>query len=135
MPIIGENIANNEYLSHQVLEKSGIQKSQIAHWELNEAFSAVALANIKHLDLDPAKVNPNGGAVALGHPLGYELIATFSDLISKLLIVFSEQMFRRSDCQPLSTASKAGRVWFGRYLQRRRRCLRSYPPKTLNAIK
>ncbi|KAJ6632730.1 Acetyl-CoA acetyltransferase, mitochondrial [Pseudolycoriella hygida] len=53
----------------QLLEKSGINKSQISHWEINEPFSAVALANIKHLDLDPEKVNPNGGAVSLGHPL------------------------------------------------------------------
>lgn len=38
--------------------------------EVNEAFSAVALANMKLLDLDPSIVNVNGGAVALGHPLG-----------------------------------------------------------------
>jgi acetyl-CoA C-acetyltransferase len=38
--------------------------------ELNEAFSVVGLANIKLLGLDPEKVNPNGGAVSLGHPLG-----------------------------------------------------------------
>lgn len=38
--------------------------------EVNEAFSAVALANMKLLDLDPSNVNINGGAVALGHPLG-----------------------------------------------------------------
>lgn len=38
--------------------------------EVNEAFSAVALANMKLLDLDPSIVNINGGAVALGHPLG-----------------------------------------------------------------
>lgn len=53
----------------KLLERSGIQKSNISHWEINEPFSAVALANIKHLDLDPKKVNPNGGAVSLGHPL------------------------------------------------------------------
>ena len=38
--------------------------------EVNEAFSAVALANIKLLGLDPERVNVNGGAVALGHPVG-----------------------------------------------------------------
>ena len=38
--------------------------------ELNEAFAAQALAVMKDLDLDPAKVNPNGGAIALGHPIG-----------------------------------------------------------------
>ena len=39
-------------------------------WEINEAFSVVVLANIKALDLDPAKVNPHGGAVSIGHPIG-----------------------------------------------------------------
>jgi len=58
------------YAVPKVLAKAGVEKSQIAHWEFNEAFSAVGLANIKHLDLNPDKVNPNGGAVALGHPLG-----------------------------------------------------------------
>lgn len=38
--------------------------------EINEAFAAVALANIKLLDLDPTKVNVHGGACALGHPIG-----------------------------------------------------------------
>ncbi|CAG2107500.1 unnamed protein product [Medioppia subpectinata] len=58
------------YAVPKVLAKAGLDKSQIAHWEFNEAFSAVGLANVKHLELDPEKVNPNGGAVALGHPLG-----------------------------------------------------------------
>merc|ERR1711879_609031 len=39
-------------------------------WEINEAFSVVALANIERLGLDREKVNVNGGAVALGHPIG-----------------------------------------------------------------
>ena len=44
--------------------------NQIDFFELNEAFSVVGLANIKILGLNPAKVNVNGGAVSLGHPLG-----------------------------------------------------------------
>lgn len=44
--------------------------NDIARWEINEAFSAVVLANIKLLNLDPARVNVNGGAVSLGHPIG-----------------------------------------------------------------
>lgn len=40
-------------------------------WEINEAFSATGLANIKELGLDHSKVNIHGGAVALGHPIGY----------------------------------------------------------------
>jgi acetyl-CoA C-acetyltransferase len=44
--------------------------SDISRWEINEAFSAVVLANIKLLKLDPKLVNINGGAVSLGHPIG-----------------------------------------------------------------
>ncbi|KAG5283885.1 hypothetical protein AALO_G00020650 [Alosa alosa] len=54
----------------KVLEMSGVKKDDIAMWEINEAFSVVVLANIKMLDLDPNKVNVNGGAVSLGHPIG-----------------------------------------------------------------
>ena len=52
------------------LEKAKLDASQIDFWEINEAFSVVAIENIKRLGLDPAKVNVNGGAVSLGHPLG-----------------------------------------------------------------
>ena len=44
--------------------------NDVDYWELNEAFSVVGLANIQKLGLDPEKVNVNGGAVSLGHPLG-----------------------------------------------------------------
>jgi acetyl-CoA C-acetyltransferase len=53
-----------------VLDRAGVALDDIGVIELNEAFSAQALAVMKDLDLDPAKVNPNGGAVALGHPIG-----------------------------------------------------------------
>ena len=52
------------------LANSGIGKEEIDFWELNQAFSVVGLANTKLLGLDPNKVDVNGGAVALGHPLG-----------------------------------------------------------------
>jgi acetyl-CoA C-acetyltransferase len=52
------------------LKKAGLETSDIDFWELNQAFSVVGLANTKLLGLDPAKVDVNGGAVALGHPLG-----------------------------------------------------------------
>ena len=54
----------------KALDKAGLAISDIDYWELNQAFSVVGLANIKILGLDPAKVDVNGGAVALGHPLG-----------------------------------------------------------------
>lgn len=47
-----------------------MKKEDVAMWEINEAFSVVVLANIKMLDIDPSKVNINGGAVSLGHPIG-----------------------------------------------------------------
>jgi acetyl-CoA acyltransferase len=54
----------------QVLKQAGIGLAEVDWIELNEAFAAQALAVIRELDLDPAKVNPLGGAIALGHPLG-----------------------------------------------------------------
>ena len=55
---------------NKALEKAKIDKSEVDFFELNEAFSVVGLANIHKLGLDPEKVNVNGGAVSLGHPLG-----------------------------------------------------------------
>ncbi|KAK7480167.1 hypothetical protein BaRGS_00028552 [Batillaria attramentaria] len=54
----------------KVLKMTGVKKEDIDMWEINEAFSVVVLANIKALDLDPSKVNVNGGAVSIGHPIG-----------------------------------------------------------------
>ncbi|WP_028391987.1 thiolase family protein [Bacillus cihuensis] len=54
----------------KVLEKSGLTLNDIDLVELNEAFAAQAVAVIKDLGIDQAKVNPNGGAIALGHPIG-----------------------------------------------------------------
>lgn len=52
------------------LGKAGLATADVDYWELNEAFAVVGLANTKELGLDPAKVDVNGGAVSLGHPLG-----------------------------------------------------------------
>jgi acetyl-CoA C-acetyltransferase len=54
----------------KALKKANLSIANIDYWELNQAFSVVGLANMKILGLDPAKVDVNGGAVALGHPLG-----------------------------------------------------------------
>jgi acetyl-CoA C-acetyltransferase len=54
----------------KALDKAGLSISDIDYWELNQAFAVVGLANMKILGLDPEKVDVNGGAVALGHPLG-----------------------------------------------------------------
>lgn len=54
----------------RAVEKAGLKMSDLEFVELNEAFSVVALANVKEMGLDVSKVNVNGGAVSLGHPLG-----------------------------------------------------------------
>ena len=54
----------------KALHRTGIRQDQLDWIELNEAFAAQSLAVMRDLDLDPAKVNPLGGAIALGHPLG-----------------------------------------------------------------
>ena len=54
----------------RAIEKAGITMEQVDFWEINEAFSVVGIENTRRLKLDPATVNVNGGAVALGHPLG-----------------------------------------------------------------
>lgn len=54
----------------KAVQKAGLKLTDIEYFEINEAFSAVAIANNQEMKLDPAKVNINGGAVALGHPLG-----------------------------------------------------------------
>ena len=54
----------------KALAKAGVSQNEVDYFEFNEAFSVVGLANIKILNLDAEKVNINGGAVSLGHPLG-----------------------------------------------------------------
>jgi acetyl-CoA C-acetyltransferase len=52
------------------VSKAGLEMDDIDYWELNEAFSVVGIENSRRMKLDPARVNVNGGAVSLGHPLG-----------------------------------------------------------------
>lgn len=54
----------------KAVEKEGISLDQLDVLEINEAFAAVSLASTKELGVDPGKVNPNGGAIAMGHPIG-----------------------------------------------------------------
>jgi acetyl-CoA C-acetyltransferase len=57
-------------VSQRALAKAKMTASDIDLWEINEAFASVVLNTIRRLDIDPEKVNVNGGAIALGHPLG-----------------------------------------------------------------
>jgi acetyl-CoA C-acetyltransferase len=54
----------------KAVKKAGLKMTDIDYWEINEAFSVVAIENAKRMELDPARVNVHGGAVSLGHPLG-----------------------------------------------------------------
>ena len=67
------------------LAKAGITKDQVDFFEFNEAFSVVGLANMKILGLSPEKVNVNGGAVSLGHPLGCSGVRILITLLNVLI--------------------------------------------------
>ncbi len=54
----------------KAVSKAGLKMEDISYWELNEAFAVVGIENSKRMQLDPATVNVNGGAVSIGHPLG-----------------------------------------------------------------
>ena len=56
--------------SRKCLERAGMTVDDIDLWEINEAFAAIPLKTIRELGLDPTRVNVNGGAIALGHPIG-----------------------------------------------------------------
>lgn len=66
----------------KLLDKTGLKQEQIGRWEINEAFAGQFLAVERELGLDRSKVNVNGGAIALGHPLG----ATGTRLVLTLLL-------------------------------------------------
>jgi acetyl-CoA C-acetyltransferase len=70
----------------KALKNAGVDQKDVGYFEINEAFSAVAIANNIKLGIDPDKVNVNGGAVALGHPLG----ASGSRIITTLINVLKQ---------------------------------------------
>jgi acetyl-CoA C-acetyltransferase len=59
-----------ESIANKILKKAGMSKADIDLWELNEAFASVVLRYMQALDLDHSQINVNGGAIAMGHPLG-----------------------------------------------------------------
>ena len=66
------------------LDKTGLSIDDIDAVEINEAFAPVPMAWLKEIKADPAKVNPNGGAIALGHPLGATGAKLFATLLNQL---------------------------------------------------
>jgi acetyl-CoA C-acetyltransferase len=85
---------------HRLLERTGLQLSDFDLIEVNEAFAAQALANGKELDWDWSRVNVNGGAVALGHPIGSSG--------SRVLITLIHELCRRGGGRGLATLCLGG---------------------------
>jgi acetyl-CoA acyltransferase len=82
------------------LKQAGLRQQDIELIELNEAFAAQALGVIRALDLDQSRINPNGGAIALGHPLGCSG--------AKLSIQLFHEMRRRNQRYGLVSACVGG---------------------------
>lgn len=59
-----------EFVTAKILKRAGMEPKDIDIWELNEAFASVVLRYRQAWDIDPEKLNPNGGAIAMGHPIG-----------------------------------------------------------------
>jgi acetyl-CoA C-acetyltransferase len=74
----------------KAVAKAGLRMEDIDYWELNEAFSVVGIENTRRMKLDPARVNVNGGAVAIGHPLG----ASGARILVTLIHVLRQQKAR-----------------------------------------
>ncbi len=70
--------------AQKLLAKTGLRKNQIDVWEINEAFSAVALTSARRLGIDPEKINLLGGAVAMGHPIGASGARIIGTVINQL---------------------------------------------------
>jgi acetyl-CoA C-acetyltransferase len=70
--------------AQKALAKAGLQAGDIDLWEINEAFASIALHSIRMLDLDEERVNVNGGAVALGHPIGASGARILGTLVHEL---------------------------------------------------
>jgi acetyl-CoA C-acetyltransferase len=86
--------------TRRILQKTGLRLDEIDMVEINEAFASAVLAWAKELNTDLSKVNPNGGAIALGHPLG----ATGARLTATLL----NELERRGARWGLQTLCEGG---------------------------
>ena len=70
--------------AQKLLDKHGLRREDIAVWEINEAFSAVAITSARKLGLDESAINLYGGAVAMGHPIGASGARILGTLINQL---------------------------------------------------
>ncbi|KAF4657771.1 hypothetical protein FOZ61_006067 [Perkinsus olseni] len=117
------------------LQKAGMTPKDVDVWEINEAFSSVAIANMKLLDLDPSRVNVDGGAVALGHPIGASgarLHVLSSDAVHFRHLVedFEQRIARREELKETPTILQRGRTPLGIF----RRSINSDGPAEASAF-
>ncbi|HEY0918098.1 MAG TPA: acetyl-CoA C-acetyltransferase, partial [Devosia sp.] len=86
--------------SRKALERAGWALGDVDLWEINEAFAAQSLAVVSELGIDPARVNVNGGAIALGHPIGASG--------ARVLVTLLHEMRRRGARRGLATLCIGG---------------------------
>jgi acetyl-CoA C-acetyltransferase len=84
----------------KALARAGLELGDIDLFELNEAFAAQSLAVLRELDIDPERINPNGGAIALGHPIGASG--------GRILVTLLHEMRRRDSRRGLATLCVGG---------------------------
>jgi acetyl-CoA C-acetyltransferase len=96
--------------SERALKKAGMKASDVDLWEINEAFAAIPLQTIRKLGIDPEKANVNGGAIALGHPLG----ATGAVLLGTAL----DELERRNRTTALITLCIGGGMGIATVIER-----------------
>jgi len=84
----------------KALERSGLELGDVDLFELNEAFAAQSLAVLRELDIEPEKINPHGGAIALGHPIGASG--------GRILVTLLHEMRRRNARRGLATLCVGG---------------------------
>jgi acetyl-CoA C-acetyltransferase len=84
----------------KALAKAGLELGDIDLFELNEAFAAQSLAVLRELDIDPGRINPHGGAIALGHPIGASG--------GRILVTLLHEMRRRNAGRGLATLCVGG---------------------------
>lgn len=96
--------------TRKALKKAGLDIGQIDLVELNEAFASTTLAGIRELGLDPGKVNVNGGAIALGHPIGASG--------SRILVTLLHEMLKQDAKRGLATMCIGGGMGIAMIVER-----------------
>jgi acetyl-CoA C-acetyltransferase len=96
--------------TRKALQKAGLSLAQLDLIEANEAFAAQSIAVIRELELDPQKVNVNGGAIALGHPIGASG--------ARILVTLLHEMKRRASRYGLATLCIGGGMGISTIVER-----------------